>query len=207
MRGRLMDFLVGLCTIAALIGFAAMLILFGELVQVQRYELTIQSDTAAGIREGSTAELNGVAIGIVESVKVDAGSELPVRIQVAIDQDVRIPIGTQPFAMTSLLGAGAILYLQVPFDVDDGFLPDDGQAKIEAPIRSWLLQQLNAELDGRLSPFLDSLSKVQELTDTYTELGHRLVDVVGQSNTDGATIASTIARLDALVQVAEVLAR
>ncbi len=84
MRETTQNFLVGLTSIIAIIGIAFLLMQFGELDQFvkQRYVLTIHTDHAAGLRQGSSAEYNGVPIGFVNKIALSSNPQYPVQIEV-----------------------------------------------------------------------------------------------------------------------------
>ncbi|MHC5024755.1 MAG: MlaD family protein, partial [Planctomycetota bacterium] len=64
------DMLIGLVSAIAVIGFSALLFLFGELDPIfnPRYLVNVTINNAGGLRPGSLVELNGVQVGIVEDV-------------------------------------------------------------------------------------------------------------------------------------------
>ena len=107
------DFLIGLCTIGACIGLAVLLIRFGELNSPNRYELTIPTVQAAGIKHGSNVTLNGVKVGVVVSVEPTDDPRWPVSIVAGIDTARTIPSSAVPYSNSSLLGTGASLLLEV----------------------------------------------------------------------------------------------
>lgn len=119
MKSRLRDFFVGVTSIVALTGFAALLLLFGELASLwqKRYPLHIRANESAGLRAGSQVTLNGVVIGTVESIDVSLDDVAhPVRIRAFIQERFDVPLGVTPSVSISLLGGGQRLDLQVPAD-------------------------------------------------------------------------------------------
>ncbi|MBX3355133.1 MAG: MCE family protein [Phycisphaeraceae bacterium] len=117
MNARLRDFIVGLTSIVALVGFAALLLLFGELASLwqTRYPLVVRANTSAGLRVGSQVTVNGVVVGTVQDVSLDLNDrEHPVRILALIDERFDVPLDARPAVAISLLGGGQRLDLQVP---------------------------------------------------------------------------------------------
>lgn len=168
MKPSTRNVLIGSTTLAALVGLAALLMLFGELDSLlkPRYALTIHTDHAAGLRSGSGIELNGVPIGAVESVLPGRDAEYPVLIVALIDTEARIPAGAVPYATASLLGGAATLQLEglpPPGEAPGAFLPADGTARLSHRIGIRLIEQIRAEFGANFGPFLELARNVNEL--------------------------------------------
>ena len=153
------NFLLGIMTIAGALGFVGLLFSFGELDPLirQRYTLTINTNHAAGLRAGSTIELNGVPIGVVEKIMTRRNVRFPVRVVALIKSGEQIPKNVVPFATTSILGGGATLQLEgAPSDPARAeFLAVDGSATIESVIGSRLIEQVRSELDSLVTPLVE----------------------------------------------------
>ena len=177
MREGVRNFMIGLTSIAALVGLAALLMSFGELDPLihPKYKLTIKTDNAAGLRQGATIEYDGVPVGVVDSVFViSQDPQTPVRIVCLIDDSVRIPVDARPFATAAIIGGSASLQLQAPPNGEarnGNFLANDGTAEIYGPVRGGLLAQITEQLDQRMKPLTESLEKFNKLADTYIALG------------------------------------
>ena len=87
------NFLVGLVSIIATVAVAGLLIRFGELEHLLRatYPISVRTDTAIGIRRGSTVSLNGVPVGKVDTVTLRRDGTFPVLITASIDEHQPIP--------------------------------------------------------------------------------------------------------------------
>ena len=179
MREGIRNFMVGLTSIAALIGLAALLMSFGELDPLlhPRYQLLIKTENAAGLRPGATVEYDGVPVGVVDSVYVAQDPQYPVRIVCLIDASVQIPADAKPLATAALIGGSASLQFQAPPHGEaarGNFLPSDGKAEIIGPVRGGLLAQITEQLDQRMKPISESLERFNRLSDTYVSLGQNL---------------------------------
>jgi len=197
------DFVIGLCAIVAFVGLSVLLVRFGEIRTVDQYTIEIPSLTASGLRTGSAVTLNGVKIGIIESVTNTTDPRWPVRFVLGIDEGYEVPSTAIAYATSSLLGTGSALELTVdPSDRSAPPLATDGTARLEGPVRNMMLTKLNESLDERLQPVLNS---VQSLSETYTELGDELIAMVGDGDepTGGPTIRSTLARIDGALRLVE----
>jgi phospholipid/cholesterol/gamma-HCH transport system substrate-binding protein len=171
------NFLVGLTSIIALVGLATLLLLFGELEAFvePRYQLTINTNHAAGLRPGSTVEFNGVPIGVVDSVEMRHAAEFPVRVIALINQGVLLPSTAEPFVTTSLLGGAANLEIQAKRSEDGAdYLPRDGTAVISEPVKFQLIEQITQELDKRLPSLEETIDRFNEFIAEYTALGENL---------------------------------
>ena len=196
------DFLIGLCTIVACLGLAVLLIRFGELHSPDRYELTIPTVQASGIKDGSNVTLNGVKVGVVISVEPTDDPRWPVSIVAGIDSDRTIPGSAVPYSDSSLLGTGASLLLEVaPSDAMSPPLPTDGTAILQGPVQSYMLSTLNEALDDRLDPVLGSFDR---LASTYIDVGESLLGVIGPGDEQVHTIRTTLARINSALELTEV---
>lgn len=212
MREAVRNFLVGLTSIIALLALAALLLLFGELDRFvhPRYLLTINTDHAAGLRPGSSVELNGVPIGVVDAILVQEHAKYPVRVRALIDQDVSIATTAEPFAAASLLGGASVLQIQMaPIEDDTRFLPHDDTASISAPIRFELIEQINKELDARMAGVEEALTRFNALSQTYEEVGKNLNELLGpQDETalaegEAPNLRTAVAKLYEVLDTAE----
>jgi phospholipid/cholesterol/gamma-HCH transport system substrate-binding protein len=182
MKQGVRDVIIGLVAIVALAGVVLLLFWFGELEALlhPRYQLTILTNHARGLRAGSSVELNGVPIGQVSLVSIGPDIKQPVRIDLMIDESVRIPTTAVAYAETSLLGASAILVLGTPAvpTTPMEFHPVDGTAVIRQPLRIQLIEEITNELDARMAPIIAAFEKIDELSSTYMQFGENLNDLV-----------------------------
>lgn len=206
MRETTQNFLVGLTSIIAIIGMAVLLMQFGELDRFKkRYVLTIHTNHAAGLRQGSSVEYNGVPIGFVKKVDLSPDPRYPVQIEVLIDNDQRIPANAIPYSQTSIFGGSAILELEGTEsglqDEGDYFPKENDTNDIFSPIRFRLIEQITTELDDRMKPIISSLEAFQKLSETYTEFGENLNKILFTSE-EGETIRNLN---NVLTQISEAL--
>jgi len=179
------NFIIGLVSIVALIGFAALLMFFGELDILPRkqYIVTVHMNMAGGLRTGSPVELNGVHIGSVARVDLHSSPpdpDYPVRVIANINQAQRIPVGVEAQVDRSLLAGTAVLQLIGSLSeptAANQFHPTNGSAQLFLVERP-LLEEIRAELDERTKPLLSALDSFNELASTYTSLGENLNELV-----------------------------
>lgn len=184
------NFVIGLVSIAALIGFAVLLMFFGELelIRKERYEVEVRMNIAAGLRPSSVVELNGVSIGRVETITLHTDDpDHPVRVRLRIEKPHRIPENADARVEQSLLAGTAMLQLvsrPLPEGVERlSYLPTDGTGYIEAFEQS-LIDKITQELDDRTAPLLAGLERFDELSRTYAELGKNLNELVAPLTED-----------------------
>ncbi len=165
------NFVLGFVSLIALAGLVFLLFRFGELETLvkRRYRLTINCTNAAGLRAGSTVELNGVPIGLVDRVENSPHPEFPVRVLTLVNSSVRIPRGVTPYATASLLGGSATLQFESP-PGSNGALPTDGTAAISGDIRSRLMAEFTDEIDVRMQPVVDAMDEFRTLAANLNEL-------------------------------------
>lgn len=116
MRHSWQNFMVGLCAIVALAGMSALLLLFGEFTYLfeRRYPVTMRVNTASGLRAGSQVMLEGVPIGEVDEIHLEAGAALPVVLTLRLDRDQPVPVNVEPRISAGLLGGGSRVDLRIP---------------------------------------------------------------------------------------------
>jgi len=201
------SFLVGLASLGAVVGLAVLLLIFGELDGFihPRYEVTIATNHAAGLRRGSSVELNGVPIGIIDEITATGEASFPVELVALIDSEITIPASSAPYAATSLLGGASVLELKSPAGGAPGpMLPTDGSARIEASIRFGMIEQITAALDSRMAPVMDALARFETLSATYIDLGRNLNDLVAPRGADAEPDAAPNVR-DAVTKIYDIL--
>ncbi len=203
------NFVIGLVSIVALLGFAVLLIFFGELdvIRSDRYDVEVRMNIAGGLRPSSVVELNGVSIGRVEKIKlVEEDPVHPVRVSLQINHPHRIPKNVRASVEQSLLAGTAMLQL-VSQPLPEGetelaYLPADGTGQIEAFEQS-LIERITGELDQRTAPLLDALERFDELSRTYTALGENLNELVSPLTDDeDMNLRATIVKLNTVLDEA-----
>ena len=165
------NIVLGLTSLFAVVGAVVLLMLFGELDSFVRghYTVTLECPNAAGLRSGSTIELNGVPVGQVKDVVNTNDPNYPVRIVVNIDDDVLIPDNAVPVSMASLLGGSATLMFDAAGG-SDSMLPTDGRAILRGPIQSGLMREFSGAFDNRLRPLVEGLDDFRELARNLNDL-------------------------------------
>lgn len=170
MKDLTRNFALGLTSLGAALGLVVLLLLFGELDRLIRphYEVLILTDNAAGLRSGSTVELNGVPIGTVQGIGMESDGDFPVRVSLLIDEGIRIASDVVPFATSSPLGGAASLQLERPraHIPTPGWLATDGKAEISGRIGSRLIEQVRAALDNFISPLVELAQNLNRLLET-----------------------------------------
>lgn len=183
------NFIVGLVSIIALVAFATLLMLFGELdeLRTKRYDVQIYMNSAGGLRTGSTVELDGVPVGRVESLILDPSPDrpgYPVHVVARIHETVRIPVTTQGAVDAQLIAGAAILQLRstpAPPGETLRYHPKDGKAELLIDHRP-LLEQIVSELDTRTEPLIRAMESFDELSHTYIEVGRNLNNLIAPQN-------------------------
>jgi phospholipid/cholesterol/gamma-HCH transport system substrate-binding protein len=207
MRESTRNFLVGLASAIALLGLAALLMSFGELDRIfnPRYEVTVYTDHASGLRAGSTVEFRGVPIGIVHRIKVGQDPQYPVVVETRINQRAQLPADVKPYANVPLLGAAAILQFRPTQEVPDAMLETDGSAEVVGPMRGGMFAEIAEQLDERMQPIMDSLAHFNRLSETFVALGENLNDMLipqsPQELTDGVqpNLRTAVTRLNVVL--------
>ncbi|MCA9286268.1 MAG: MCE family protein [Phycisphaerales bacterium] len=182
MQSRIRDLVTGFVSLVGMVGFAMLLMMFGEFqfLEGNRYTLTIALNDAGGLRAGSTVTLNGVPIGRLDTVELaPEDTAHPVRAVASIEASKAVPRPVQPQIVASLLGGSAVLQLQAdPAAFASGqFYTPNESTPILGEYRT-MIEELSAQLDERMASVLDSLASFRTFADTYTEVGRNLNDLL-----------------------------
>ncbi len=185
------NFMVGLVSIVALMSFATLLMLFGELddLTAKRYRVDIYMNSTGGLREGSTVQLNGVPVGRVDRVDLYQSPDhpgFPVRVVTKIEEQVNIPDDVTGIVEAQLIAGASSLLLKTsvpePGETVD-HLAKDGTASIEV-IHKPLMEQLISELDARTQPLVRAMEAFEQLSHTYIEVGKNLNTLITPQTTE-----------------------
>ena len=179
MKETTRNFVTGIVAIVALVGFAFLLLLFGEIKTspYPTYLISIHANQALGVRVGSLVTLVGVSIGEVKAVNVVINEENPVQITASINGAIDIPAGVEASVATSLIGGTARLDFSIPTGYTTGgaTLPHDGNAKVQAHFES-LEERVSRKLDeklGGLDKKLDSVDTAMKSIDALAKEAQR----------------------------------
>lgn len=181
MREGVRNFMVGLTSIGGMVALAALLMSFGELDRFTnpRYKITLLASNAAGLRKGGPVEFNGVPVGVIDSVYTRTEDALhPVRIQLAINDDVSLPANIQTTVTSPLIGGSAFLKFVTPSPPPQQpppMIARDGRAELTVElVGGGMLDTIAAALDERMKPLMESLQKFNQLADTFTSVGENV---------------------------------
>lgn len=215
MENSARNIMVGLFVVAGLAALATLIVLFGQgpgWFRGNTYDLTIQFDSVAGIREGTPVTALGKRIGHVRSVEfadaVDVRSG--VRVVAAIDGVYRLPIGSSAETVEAgLLGGGRppirIVMPPVTRGTDVAIL-DPGSSPVirgrtKTGLDALLPPEIVAEIRGTAGSARDFLTLAQPvLRDLHEMLKTRSPSEVDQLDGPQGNLSSAMARLDQAVK-------
>lgn len=153
MKESTRNFLTGIVAIVGLLGFAFLLLLFGNINSSLHpaYDIRLEANQALGLRTGSQVTMAGVPVGEVRSVRIAANPRFPAEITLGIHGDMDIPVGVRANVSQSLIGGSARLELAIPEGTDmSTVLARDGSAVLQADVES-LEQRVGRIVDERLA--------------------------------------------------------
>jgi len=205
MKDRYRDAVIGIAAIAGVMACIAMLLAFGSLRELSRdaYDVTIRLNRAGGLRYGSQITLDGVPIGVVESVALELEETNPVRLTCRLDEWVRIPVDHLVQVETALIGGGTRLSI-LSIDPEGGravFMP--GDVPVLAGEFLSLDESLIRALDSKMLPVTESFKEVGTLAAVYGDLGRRLNEMVGADPSDEEGLAASVIRINRTLAEAE----
>ena len=204
MNERTRDAIIGLAAILAAVTTILMLLAFGSLRELARdsVDLEIRMNRAGGLRYGSQITLDGVPIGTVDSVELQIDKELPVLFNCRVDDWVRIPVDHTVKVDAALIGGGTRLAILSLDPAPDRVTYPSGKTPVLNGIFMSLDETLASSLDVRMGPIAESFSEVGALAGTYQALGEQLRELVATGGDEGLGIASTIERVNATLDQA-----
>ncbi len=192
---RSRDVLIGLTGLVGIGGLAATLLLLGELQLggSNRYGVFLLLDNAAGITPGAPVTLNGVVVGRVDVTLTNVDPRAGVRLELRIDEGVKVPRDVEVLVTRDLVGNSTLALQTVPLppEGDPGFL-EPGET-MSASARD-ILDEIASLLDSRLAAFSRAAEAVQQLASTYTRVGERLEELLGDERSE-ETVARALGAL------------
>ncbi len=173
-RGK--EFIVGLTALGGLVGLAIMLLMFGEFAgaRVKRYPVILVVPDAAGLTDSSRILLNGVRVGIVSSTTTLPDPRDGVRVEMRINEGVRIPRDVRVSVTQTFVGDTTLTLTAKPSGGPDPgyFQPGD----TFSTTAGGMMDQIAGMLESRLGGLGDAISTFRSLGDTYGRVGERLED-------------------------------
>ncbi len=167
-RGR--NIAVGLTTLGGILGLATLLFLFGYVPALleRGYVVNIRYPHASGIHEGSRVRLNGIDVGKIQRITLNATNGAGVTVTARLQPDVRLPKGIIPTVESPLLGGTATVefYIEDMSEYDAGTVPTDGSAVLDGEVGS-LASQFTTELREAIAGPSQNFEK---LTHSFAEL-------------------------------------
>jgi len=167
------NILVGLTAMAALVGLAVLLTLFGYMPRMldHGYRIRVDMADATGLNADSRVRFRGIDVGRIESVALDSDSKGGVIVALMIRHGVNIPQGAVAIAKIPLIGQSPGLNLDVTHLANDQLassLSQDGTAMIKGrtlTATDEMAQKLSQTVDkfaGRLDRVSQSFEKLSE---------------------------------------------
>jgi phospholipid/cholesterol/gamma-HCH transport system substrate-binding protein len=167
------------------------MLLFGEmkLRGPDRYEVPFQLNNASGIVPGSPVTLNGVAVGEIRSTSTGANPREGVMVIAMIDRGVQIPRRPEITVDQSFVGETTLSltpHTLGPDEPDPGVFIEGGE-----PIRAsaeGMIERIAGLLEDKLAPFSSAAGSVQELAQTYNEVGKKLTHLLTPPEEGGMSV-------------------
>lgn len=222
MNERHRNIAVGLTTIAGLVGFALLLLLFGAVPRwfESGYEVRIELPDAGGLHSGSRVYLNGVQIGMVRSVALLEPVNKGVIVTVGIERRYRIPAHVEVKVPLVMLGGSPTIQFYAANDVPEqvAYLPTDGSAMLQGRVASpfeAVVGDVSGSLTGPVAAAISALAiNVEELSSEWLLVGqnlNQLLELRSVKDVDmgevGANLSTVVVRLDErMAETREVLA-
>lgn len=199
MNERTRNLIVGITTVAGLVGLIYLLTIVGGLSQAFEggYQLTIELPTAAGLHVDSRVQYNGIDIGRIESVRFQDAPKTGVVVTAMItEMNVELPDDVSARIVSPILGGSASAHLIREPGPVSGYLPADGSAVVtgEAAVDFSAVAQQMARLTDQFQGLSHEWTLVGENINLLVE--QRSLDAVDDGQVAG-NLATVLARADA----------
>lgn len=206
MKGHLRDLLIGITALIGLAGIVLMLFLFGELRQLGQefHTFTLRLDTARGLNSTAPVSIHGVRVGSVATIRPQPDPARGVEVVVRIDARHSLPRQFDVHIDRSLVG-DSTLELTPRRDQPPGEFVRPGE--VIDGVALTMFDEVAERVSGELDSLRSTLRRIDELAQTYTDVGRQLSRVL-QPSADGApagspTVEGTLARIDSALEAAE----
>ncbi|MGP1272482.1 MAG: MlaD family protein [Phycisphaerales bacterium] len=196
------DAMIGLTTIGGLLVLAWMLLRFGELAGVgQTFKtFSLRVESARGVSQVSPVTFNGVRVGDVTAIRLAEDGSGDALIDLRVREETRIPTDFRVFLDASFVGEAVVDLIGRP--TNDAEVVR-GEGEVYTVELGSLTAGLTEELSSRLDSFERTASKVEELAETYTDVGRRLAVVLDSDEPGDRDLRSTLERIEAVLSQAE----
>ena len=199
MTERNRNMIVGLTTLAGIVGLVVLLLIFGWLPGFMKggYPIRIELPRAAGLHEGSRVTYSGIDIGVVAEVGLQPPPDTGVVVTAIIREDVNIPEGVTVSVQERLLGGGATIAIASPeiLDGEPDFLGRSGEAVIEGQVPS---------LAGTVSEAMENLEQVtrsfEQVSAEWAQVGENLNQLMALRSPEAVDAGEAPANLATVVQ-------
>lgn len=176
MDERKRNAVVGITTLAGLLGLIALLLIFGYLPSFMRhgYPVRLALPNAAGLHEGSPIFLSGIHVGEVERVELVDAPLSGVMAHALIRENVKIPANVTATVNQPFIGGGASVALAVvpappgsPAATE--FLARNGEAVIQGDIPNVM-----GDVTAAVARFETVAQNFEKLSDEWTRVGENI---------------------------------
>ena len=202
MKGSRREIWIGLTAIGGLLVLGWMLMRFGELagVGVEHSRIAIRIDSARGISPVAPVTYRGVRIGDVTDIRLAGDGSGQAIVSLRYRADTSLPTAFDIFLDASFVGEST-LDIEPRDEWDGSFAAGNGEEYAVAV--SSLTASLTNQLSSRLERLEQTADRVDQLADTYTDVGQRLAGVIDSDEPGAADLKATLDRIDAVLAQAE----
>ncbi|MEO1584621.1 MAG: MlaD family protein [Planctomycetota bacterium] len=202
MKSPTRDVLIGLTAIGGLLVLAWMLMRFGELagVGVEYRRITLRVDSARGVSPVAPVTYRGVRIGDVTGIRLADDSSGDAIVDLRYRADANVPTAFDIFLDASFVGE-AKLDIE-PRETWDGTYAEGTGEEYAVAVRS-LTSALTSQLSDRFGRLEQTADRVDELAETYTDVGRRLSTLIESDEAGSIDLAATLERIDRVLADAE----
>lgn len=204
MDDRVIQFRVGVMVISTMIILAILLLLFGDLPMLVKgtYELKFALTEAPGVTADTPVRVNGVLIGRVKTVGLDANGHPDVRAR--IEQKYLLYQDQAARVSGSLLGDAVIEI--VPGDRARGHVELHNGDTMQGIVAKDPLQAI-ANLEANVSVAIESIARTSEEIGQLATRANRIIDqneaqitqLIGNASRAADQLRTTVASVDTLI--------
>lgn len=178
MSNRTRDIIVGLTALAGVVGIAGLMFLFGYIPGFLEpgYIVKVHFAQAGGLNSSSRVILDGVDIGRLTKLQLQAPPNRGVLMTTQIRSEYNIPKDVKVTVASKILGGSPTLAFYTDKLTDQQvteFLPKDGSAMLDGELVSVM-----AEITDKLQKYMDpAIAKLTQVADDFSSLSKQWTQV------------------------------
>ena len=211
MSNRTRDIIVGLTAIGGILGVAGLMFFFGYIPKILEpgYIINVHFTQAGGLNSSSRVILDGVDIGRITQLNLQAPPDRGVMMVAQIREQYSIPQDVKVVIASKLLGGSPALAFYTDKLTNEQmaqYLPKDGSAKLQGKIQN-MLDDVTSKMQQFMDPALEKLTQVADdfskLSKQWEQVGANISELTAPRTTEQVDQGKAAANINTLLARAD----